>query len=311
LIAQWLASNRQIIEPSEDTTVVELIAAYWRFAQSYYVKNGEPTTELDGIKAACRWLKRLYGRTRVADFKPSDLKATRQQMIDAGNCRKYVNKNTGRIKRVFKWGVEHEIVPVTVYQALDCVAGLKAGRTQAPEMEPIQPVSDSTIEATMPHLSERFADMVRLHRFTGMRPGEVGIMHTEAIDRSGDVWKYVPESHKTEHHGKSRTIYVGPQAQRIVAKWLLRASGGYLFVGKTGKPTSERMYRAAIHRACKKAKMDKWNPGQIRHTTGTEVRAKFGVEMASTILGHSNLSTTEIYAEVNHEKAARIAREIG
>ena len=27
-------------------TVAEVLAAYWRFAKSYYVKNGEPTDEL-------------------------------------------------------------------------------------------------------------------------------------------------------------------------------------------------------------------------------------------------------------------------
>jgi hypothetical protein len=32
LIAHWLASNRQIIEPIEATAVVELIVAYWPFA---------------------------------------------------------------------------------------------------------------------------------------------------------------------------------------------------------------------------------------------------------------------------------------
>ena len=41
-----------------------------------------------------------------------------------------------------------------------------------------------------------------------------------------------------------------------------------------------------------------WSPNQLRHTAGSEVRAEFRAEHAQAILGHSNLSTTEIYAEV-------------
>jgi len=34
------------------------------------------------------------------------------------------------------------------------------------------------------------------------------------IDLSGETWGYRPASHKTEHHGKERIIFLGPQARR-------------------------------------------------------------------------------------------------
>jgi len=49
----------------------------------------------------------------------------------------------------------------------------------------------------------------------------------------------------------------------------------------------------------------------LRHSTGTEVRNKFGLDAAQAYLGHANASTTEIYAELDFEKAAKVAREIG
>jgi len=61
------------------------------------------------------------------------------------------------------------------------------------------------------------ADMVRFQRFTGARPGEVCQIRPIDVDRSGEVWTYRPESHKTEHHGRQRIIYVGPQAQEVLA----------------------------------------------------------------------------------------------
>ena len=54
-----------------------------------------------------------------------------------------------------------------------------------------------------------------------------------------------------------------------------------------------------------------WHPNQLRHSYGTEVRAKYGAELAQVSLGHKRLNTTEIYAEKNLSKNSQIAKEIG
>lgn len=66
-----------------------------------------------------------------------------------------------------------------------------------------------------------------------------------------------------------------------------------------------------MERACKRAGVPKWTPGQLRHNAGTKVRAKFGAEAAQLVLGHQNLSTTEIYAEKDMARYRQIAKEIG
>ncbi len=48
---------------------------YWKHAQSYYVKNGEPTSEVDAIRTVLRDVRRLYGRTPIAEFRPKCLRA--------------------------------------------------------------------------------------------------------------------------------------------------------------------------------------------------------------------------------------------
>jgi len=92
-----------------------------------------------------------------------------------------------RIRRMFKWAVAEELVPASVSQALAAMPGLRRGRTDARETEPILPVDDATVEATLPCLPEVVADMVRLQRMTGMRPAEVCILRPSDLDRSGDV----------------------------------------------------------------------------------------------------------------------------
>ena len=70
-------------------------------------------------------------------------------------------------------------------------------------------------------------------------------------------------------------------------------------------------YRRAIYRACDKAGLDHWAPNRLRHTAATELRRKYGIEMARTVLGHSDVATTAIYAEADRKAAANIMREVG
>jgi integrase len=55
----------------------------------------------------------------------------------------------------------------------------------------------------------------------------------------------------------------------------------------------------------------KWNPNQLRHSAGTEIRREFGLEASQTVLGHANADTTQIYAERDVAKAIEVARAIG
>jgi hypothetical protein len=124
LIGEWLANGRSL--PAEHqpdpTSVNDLCAAYWRFCKTYYVKNGKPTDEQAGVRASIRHLRKRYGKTLAADFGPLALEAVREQMIDTGNSRRYINQNIGRIKRMFRWGVSKELIPVEAYQRLQTEA---------------------------------------------------------------------------------------------------------------------------------------------------------------------------------------------
>ncbi len=55
----------------------------------------------------------------------------------------------------------------------------------------------------------------------------------------------------------------------------------------------------------------RWSPGQLRHNAATRIRAKFGIEAAQMVLGHSEVSTTQIYAERDSAAVVRIMREVG
>ena len=74
---------------------------------------------------------------------------------------------------------------------------------------------------------------------------------------------------------------------------------------------NRRSYRVAIVRACREADVPAWSPLQLRHTAATLIRAKYGLEAAKAILGHTRVETSQIYAERDLGRAAEIMKEIG
>lgn len=153
-------------------------------------------------------------------------KIVRPAMIDAGHSRKHINKNIDRLRRMFKWAAAEELISASVPQSLGMVAGLRCGRTEARETDPIVPVDYETVAATIQHLPEVVADMVRLQRLTGMRLQEICSIRLCNIDRTGEVWIYVPDVHKTEHHGRKRRVFIGPKGQVVLLRYLARDARG-------------------------------------------------------------------------------------
>jgi integrase len=231
VVGEWIQNGRR---PSRgnasDLAVVEIINAYRKFADGYYVKNGQRTREAEIITHTLkRFVQPLYGRVLAVDFGPCALKNVREKMLEAGHSRSVINKNVDRIRRMFRWAASEEMIPVTVFQALSTLPGLRKGRTTAREPKPVLPVAESLVEATLPHLPKIVADMVRFERLTGCRPGEVCQLRPGDIDRTREVWAYRPGSHKTEHHDRERVIFVGPKAQAVILPYLLRDAAAYCF----------------------------------------------------------------------------------
>ncbi|MEM9702665.1 MAG: recombinase XerD, partial [Planctomycetota bacterium] len=135
-------------------SVNELLVAYLDFAEVYYSADGEPTRECRSVKEALKPLKELYGRTPAAEFGPKKLKALREHLVQVRDLsRKVVNARINRIRRCFKWAAGEELVPPSVFEGLRAVDGLRRGRSAARETDPVRPVPDADVAATLPHLS--------------------------------------------------------------------------------------------------------------------------------------------------------------
>ncbi len=249
LITEWLVKQDT---SRYSLTIDDLCLLFLRHANSYYRRrDGTPTGTIDNFKEALRYLVKMYGTNRVREFGPKKLKSIRDAMIDDNRCRTNINRLVALIRQVFRWGVEEEIVPAGVHQSIAAVRGLRAGRSNARESEPVPQVSDAMVAQTIPHLPATVADMVTIQRLTGCRPTEVCKLRPCDLDRSGRVWRYTPDSHKSEHHGRHRVIMIGPKAQAVLLPHLLRDKTSYCFspMDSEKKRQNERHLNRKTHRS--------------------------------------------------------------
>ena len=154
-------------------------------------------------------------------------------------------------------------------------------------------------------------------------------------------------THKTAHHGHDRSILIGPRAQEVIRPFLKPDMAAYLFCPQDatqernekrrakrqtplypahvrlqarkrkrrprrapGGAYTARVYARAIARACKKAGVPEWGPNRLRHSRATELRG-FGLDMVKTILGHSKVETSQVYAEKDMLAAMELVARIG
>lgn len=225
IICQWhLAGGRWPGEPVEGITITEIVDRYWAWAEGYYSSG-----ERGAIRQAWQILVAHCGTLAAEKFGPIKLREVRQRMIDAGWSRTNINSQVHRVAAIFKWAASNELLPITVYQALKTIMPLKRGRCEAPESEPVRPVAQTHVDATLRWVSKPVAAVIRLQRLTGARPGEILKLRKGDIDRSDGVWQTNLADHKTAHHGHARVIYFGPQAQAVLSPWLMRPDDAYLF----------------------------------------------------------------------------------
>ena len=317
----WEAHTRRPASTSvKAATVEDVCAAYCEHAKTYYRRqDGTPTSEVTSIPLSLRPLRDLYADTPVTALTHKDMIRVRDTIIGWGTCsRSTVNFYMARIRRMWTWALDEGLIGAQVKAELSQVQPMKANRTQLREPVPVMPVADEVIERTMAAMPANMADMVRVHRLTGMRPEEVCALNWQHIDTSRTPWVYRPPFFKTQWRGMVRAVLIGPRARQALARYRdadfdgypfsparIIASGIRLANGRNKRckrppevmasiPTRRGIrcwnsgtYVTAIRAYCNHSGAPGWTPNQIRHSFATQVRRDFGIAKAGYLLGHS------------------------
>jgi integrase len=344
VLAEWEARGRRLDKAAPtDLTVVELLVRFLAHAANYY---GRGSKEYDHFAMTAIPLTDTYPHKPATDFGPADLKAVRQRMIDHHNwSRLVVNRRVGRIRFIWKWAAEDGLVPASAWHGLLVVRGLLAGKTTARETHAREPVAETIVAATLPHLPRHVAGLVRFMLLTGARPAEASRLRMADIDTSREVWVYSPGQHKNAWRGHARHIGIGAEARKLLAEFTAGIGPeDYVFSparqraeifaakraarktkvspsqtdrrkGRPKKVPGSRFridsFGQAIARTCKDHGITHWTPYQLRHAAGARARRTLGLDAAQALLGHKTLSMTEHYSKLNVEDVVRVAAQFG
>ena len=287
LIEQWRKDQAAEQTPIGDRYLVaELTADYIAHLREYFGAGHNRATSIIPV------IKRFglhFGEMWTDEFRPRHLEQARDIWIKRRCSRVYINRAAKDIVRCFQWGVTKDKVPAGVCgRPSRPYPSLALGRYGVREALGIKPVPLDVVAATLPFLPEKVADMARLQLLTGCRPHEIMRLTPGEIDRSGDVWRYTPAKHKNAWRKKTRTIHFGPQAQRLLAKYLFQGPTEPCFTTKFGTAYARDGYAQEIGRGVRRAnkhrqqeaekagtatyeKVMHWTPGQLRHTKATRV----------------------------------------
>lgn len=298
--------------------------------------------DLNRNNKLCDEIDVQFGNILASEFGPVRLKAFRDSLVARGLARKYVNRVVNCVIAIFRHGVSVELVDVATVERLRTLEPLRYGQTQAPEKQSTRPANLEHVRATAKHFSPVIKAMVRVQVATGMRPIELFRMRPCDIDRSGEVWIYSPQTHKTMRTGRAKLIPIVGDAREAIEDYLNREPDAHIFSpaestqwhramatakrvtpkNQGNKVGSNRLvsprrsarthfagtsYQQAIKRAAVKAKVPHWFPYQLRHLTATVVRAALGIEDSQALLGHSTALMTAHYARESVEAATRAA----
>ncbi len=352
VLAEWEGAARRLpaaeAEAPADLTVSEVALAFLNHADVHYSAEGR---EAEQFRLAIRPLRELYGHSPAARFGPKALKTVREAMVHGGLCRNVVNRRITRVKTLFKWAVEQELLRGDVYAALRAVRALPPNAPGVRHTAPVAPAFWDHIEAAIPFCPPPVAAMLRLQWLAGMRSGEVRRMRTCDVDRADPAaWIYRPGSdagahgaHKNAWRGQDRVVSLGPKCVEVLTPWLRPEDpAAFLFsparaeagaappVEATSRPASRvsdagrdrrdggRRWDAAARmsypQAVKRA-CEKagvaFHPYMLRHGRKMVVERAAGSDAARAVLGQKSIDSTTHYGSLDVETAKAVMEKMG
>ena len=107
---------------------------------------------------------------------------------------------------------------------------------------------------------------------------------------------------------KERFVYYGSKCENLLNKYLDKEIHEFLFTNKHGNKLNDRIVRKIVDENARKAGLAVHvTPHTLRHTYATDL-LNDGADLKSVgdLLGHENLSTTQIYTHVSNERLREV-----
>ena len=227
-------------------------------------------------------------------------------LINGGANNRSVNRKLSSLRTFFKWSLKEELITVNPMLR---VKGPKQGK-RLPEFVKKEELDLDKIEPLFPEgwSGNRDRLMVELFYQTGMRLSELIELRRASID-SGTV-KVLGK------RNKERLIPITSQLEKelidLCESDFNRESGKpYIFLtDKANKLYPKFVYRKINYYLSVLTNLQKKSPHVLRHTFATHMLNNgAGLETLKEILGHANLSATQVYTHNSFDELNKIYKQ--
>ncbi|MBU43235.1 MAG: recombinase XerC [Spirochaetaceae bacterium] len=143
---------------------------------------------------------------------------------------------------------------------------------------------------------------------TGMRISELLSLKLDDIENLPDRIKI------TGKGSKQRIVFIGQEARVALGKYMklrsrLRPENGALFCNARGGPLTDRGVRDRMQKYARQLGLSKLHPHKLRHSFATDLLNEGAdIRAVQEMLGHSSLSTTQVYTSVSKDRLRDIYR---
>lgn len=285
VVAEWLARGRTLpaSDPSASETrpmtLVEVTAAYKRFARDYYRKRGRVTNEYTAaretspvrpitdeiVEKTLPFLSRVVADMvrlqRIAGMRPEEVCLIRPMDID--------RTSDVWIYRPDSSKMEHINVDRRVFLGPRAQLILAQWLNRSPGDYCVSPREAERERRAIAHGSRT------IPLSYGNRPGS----NRQQTPKRAPGDRYTTDSYRRAICWACDLMSGMPERLRVIPQSL---------------SSDEKKRRQAEARQWRKQHC--WAPNRLRHATGTQVREQFGLEAAQLILGYSRADVTQIYA---------------
>ncbi|MCW2594813.1 MAG: integrase family protein, partial [Jatrophihabitans sp.] len=251
-------------------------------------------------------LSRLGGRS-VSDIELGTLRGWLAVQRDRGASRATMARRSAALRTFSAWAHRSGLIADDPGQRL---ASPKAHRTLPVVLRIDEAEQLMTVQQDVPEpeaLRDRL--VAELLYATGVRVSELAGLDVDDVDRHRRVLRVLGKG------AKERTVPYGLAADRALDDWLARGrpalavagSGPALLLGVRGGRIDPRTVRRVVHQlAAAVPGAPDVGPHGLRHSAATHL-LEGGADLRSVqeVLGHANLSTTQIYTHVSVERLRR------
>lgn len=248
-----------------------------------------------------------YGVTAPAEVTLTHLRTWLADQAESGAARGSVARRAASARSFLRWAHRRGLIPSdpsvrllsprrsvrlpSVLTEDDAAAVMTVAATAADDLDAV-------------NLRDRA--MLEVLYAAGIRVGELVGLDVDDVDLAERTMRVLGKG------AKERTVPFGLPARDAVRDWLAQgrphvatdSSGPALFLGRRGRRVDPRQVRTAVHRLVGHVPAaPDVGPHGLRHSAATHL-LDHGADLRSVqeLLGHSSLSTTQIYTHVSVER---------